>query len=169
MNIVNIAIYLLSALVPLVVGAFWYNPKVFGNAWLKTSGLTEERARGANVPLIMGLLYLFSILVALALGQMAIHQNSINSLFTMDPDFGNSNTELGQYIDNFMATYGERHRSFGHGVVHGILSGLFFSLPFVSSGAMFERRGAKYIAIHVGYWVVSCAIMGGILCQFLKV
>lgn len=165
----NIVLYLLTALVPLIVGAFWYNPKVFGNAWLSSSGLTEERARGANVPVIMGLLYLFSVLVALALAQYAIHQNAINNLFLMHPNFGDADTELGKYINNFMATYGERHRSFGHGAVHGILAGIFFSLPFIATGAMFERRGVKYIAIHVGYWVLCCAIMGGILCQFLKV
>jgi len=165
----NIVIYLLTALVPLIIGAFWYNPKVLGNAWLSTSGLSEERARGANVPVIMGLLYLFSILVSLALAQYAIHQNAFHNFFAMHPDYGDSTTELGKYIDNFMATYGERHRSFGHGAIHGFLAGLFFSLPFVSSGAMFERRGAKYIAIHVGYWILCCMIMGGILCQFLKV
>jgi len=165
----NILIYLLSALVPLVVGAIWYNPKVFGKAWLKSSGLTEEYARGANVPVIMGLLFLFSILVSLALAQYAIHQQAIHNLFLFHADYGNDNSELGQYINNFMGTYGERHRSFGHGALHGVLAGLFFSLPFVSSGAMFERRGFKYIAIHVGYWIISCAIMGGILCQFLKV
>jgi len=74
----NIAIYLLTALVPLLVGAFWYNPKVFGNAWLSASGLSAERARGANVPVIMGLLFLFSILVALALAQFAIHQTGVS-------------------------------------------------------------------------------------------
>ncbi len=165
----NMVVYLLTALVPLVIGAIWYNPKVFGNTWLKTSGLTEEHARGANVPVIMGLLFLFSILASLALAQFAIHQNAIHNFFMMHQDYGDSSTQLGQYIDKFMATYGDRHRSFGHGAFHGILAGLFFSLPFIASGAMFERRGAKYIAIHVGYWVISCAIMGGILCQFLKV
>lgn len=165
----NIIIYLITALVPVVVGAFWYNPKVFGKAWLKASGLSEKRARGADVFIIMIFLFLFSILVALALAQYAIHQNAFHSFFAMHPDYGNPGTELGQYIDNFMATYGDRHRSFGHGAVHGFLAGLFFSLPFVASGAMFERRGFKYIAIHVGYWVLCCIIMGGILCQFLKV
>lgn len=32
--------------------------------------------------------------------------------------------------------------------------------------ALFERRGFKYIAIHTGYWLITLAIIGGLMCQF---
>lgn len=165
----NYLVYLGAALVPPIFGAIWYNPKVFGNAWLKASGLTEERARGANIPLIMGLLLLFSFLVTMALAQYAIHQQATLNLFMMHPDIGNPNAEVTNYVQNFLSTYGDMHRGFGHGALHGVLIGLFLSLPFIATGALFERRGFKYIAIHVGYWIVCCALMGGILCAFLEV
>jgi hypothetical protein len=46
------------------------------------------------------------------------------------------------------------------------MGGLTLALPIIGINALFERRGFKYIAINVGYWVVSMAIMGGIICQF---
>ena len=60
---IDIVILLLAALVPLAIGNIWYNPKIgFGNAWMKASGMTEEKAKGANMILILGLTYLFSFL-----------------------------------------------------------------------------------------------------------
>ncbi|MEM1124806.1 MAG: DUF1761 domain-containing protein, partial [Bacteroidota bacterium] len=30
--------------------------------------------------------------------------------------------------------------------------------------ALFERRGWKYIWIHTGYWFITLALIGGLLC-----
>ena len=30
------------------LGAIWYSPKLFGNAWMKDNGLTEEKLRAGN-------------------------------------------------------------------------------------------------------------------------
>jgi len=165
----NILVYVGAALVPLVFGAVWYNPKIgFGKAWLKASGLTDEYARGANMAVVLALLFLFSVMLALALSRFAVHQFGMESLFMADPEFKNPDSEISKYVADFKARYGTIHRSFGHGAVHGVLTGLFMALPFIATGALFERRGFKYIAIHVGYWVITCAIMGGILCAFLE-
>jgi hypothetical protein len=32
---------------------------------------------------------------------------------------------------------------------------------------MFEKKSVKYVAINAGYWIVTLAIMGGIICQWL--
>lgn len=166
----NILVYISAALVPLIFGAIWYNPKFgFGKAWLKASNITDEYARGANMAVVLGLLFLFSLMLSLAISRFAVHQLGVESLFMTDPEFKNPNSEISKYVASFKAKYGTIHRSFGHGAVHGVLTGLFMALPFIATGALFERRGFKYIAIHVGYWVITCAIMGGILCAFLKV
>ena len=57
----NVWVLFVAALIPLITGAVWYNPKVFGNAWLKTSGLTEEEAQSGNMAVIFGLSYVFGL------------------------------------------------------------------------------------------------------------
>jgi hypothetical protein len=52
MNWIAIAV---SALLPLVVGAIWYNPKVLGKAWMQASGVTEEQVQTGNMLVIFGL------------------------------------------------------------------------------------------------------------------
>ena len=48
-----------SALIPLVIGAIWYNPKVLGKAWMQASGVTEEQVQSGNMLVIFGLTYVF--------------------------------------------------------------------------------------------------------------
>lgn len=62
MNWIAIAV---SALLPLVVGAIWYNPKVLGKAWMQASGVTEEQVQTGNMLVIFGLTYVFGLLASL--------------------------------------------------------------------------------------------------------
>lgn len=162
----NFPILALSALVPLLLGFVWYNPKAFGNAWMQAADMTEDKMKGANMALIFGLTFLLSLLVAVMLGTIVIHQNGLFSLLAGEPDFANPQSEAGQFLSNAMQKYGGNFRTFKHGALHGTLSGIFFALPILGIIALFERKGFKYIAINAGYWVVSLAIMGGIICAF---
>jgi hypothetical protein len=162
----NLLIIAAAALIPMVMGFIWYNPKVLGPAWIAASGLSEEKLKGANMPLIFGLSYLFSFMLALAIAQMVIHQGHVMSILINEPGINEPNSEVYKYYHDFMAKYGNNFRTFKHGVFHGILSSLFIVLPILATNAMFERKGFKYIAINVGYWTISMALMGGVICQF---
>jgi hypothetical protein len=162
----NFLVIGLSALVPLVTGFTWYNPKVFGTAWIKTTGLTEEQLKSANMPLIFGLSLLFSLMLATMLYGIVIHQAALQSIVMGDPDLQDPNSALSIMLKDFMAKYGNNYRTFKHGVLHGVIAGLFFALPVFGINALFERKSFQYIAIHTGYWVVTLGLMGGIICQF---
>jgi hypothetical protein len=88
------------------------------------------------------------------------------SILINEPGINEPNSEVYKYYHDFMAKYGNNFRTFKHGVFHGILSSLFIVLPILATNAMFERKGFKYIAINVGYWTISMALMGGVICQF---
>ncbi len=32
-----------------VIGGFWYSSLLFGKAWMKVSGMTEEKSKSANM------------------------------------------------------------------------------------------------------------------------
>jgi len=162
----NMFIIALAALVPLIVGFIWYSKKVFGNAWITASGLTEEKLQGANMPIILILSYVFGLMLAMALLPIVIHQAHIMSILMNEPGIKDVSSEVNTMYTEFMAKYGTNFRTFKHGVFHGILAAIFIGLPIVGTSALFERRGFKYIAIHVGYWIVTMGIMGGIICQF---
>ena len=79
--IFDIPVMAIAALIPMIIGFIWYNPKVFGKAWMEASGMTDEKVKSGNMPLIFGLSFVFSFFLSLLLSNLAIHQNGIFSLF----------------------------------------------------------------------------------------
>ncbi len=163
----NFAIVLAATAVPLVIGFIWYHPKVFGTAWMHATGMTPEKGKQANMLVMFGLTILFSFFIASILMSLVVHQISVVSLLTNQPDSKDPASESSTMLKHFMELYGNSYRTFKHGVFHGTLTGIFMALPIVSINALFEQKGFKYIAINAGYWIVSMALMGGLICAFL--
>ncbi len=167
METMRIYLIFATALIPLVIGSIWYSPKGFGNLWMREAGMTEEKIKNSNMALIFGLTYLFGVFASFILGTLVVHQSHIYSILVDEPGFGDATSELGVYLADFMEKYGQNFRTFKHGAFHGTFAGLFMALPVLGVNALFERRSFKYIALHTGFWVVSFALMGGVLSQWM--
>lgn len=167
MQQMNILIVLAAAVIPMIIGFIWYNPKVFGTAWMKASDMTEEKAKGANMAVVFGLTFVFSFLLAFILQTLVIHQFSLLGVLANEPGIFDPTSENGKWLVDFMAKHGNNFRTFKHGALHGTMAGLLIALPIIGTNALFERRGFKYIAINVGYWTICLALMGGTLCAFV--
>ena len=158
---------LITGLIPLIIGSAWYSPALFGNAWMKASGTSEEKARSGNMLVIFGCVYLFGVMISLMMAQIAIHQNAIYGLFATAPEFKDVSSEISITFNELMTNYGDRHRSFGHGVVHGAFTTVLLIFPIIATVSLFERRGWKYIFLHSGYWLITLMLIGGVLCHFM--
>jgi hypothetical protein len=162
----NFGIIALSALVPLVMGFIWYNPKTFGTIWQREAGVTDEQMKNANMGIIFGVTLVFSFLLAMAMQLLVIHQVHVFSIFADTPGAQDESTEIGAYLKNFMDLYGKNFRTFKHGAFHGFISGIFVAMPIFGINALFERKSFKYIWIHTGYWAITMCLMGGIISQW---
>lgn len=163
----NVYILPLAALIPMALGFIWYNPKVFGTAWMQASGMTPEKGKSANMIKVFGLSLLLCLMMTVALMPMTIHQMGFMSTFEGDPALKDPNSPLNAYIKDYFDQYGNRFRTFKHGALHGTLAGLFLMLPAVGIHALYEMKSFKYVAINAGYLIVAMALMGGVICQFL--
>ena len=148
-----------AAVAALVIGAVWYNPKIgFGKIWLRESGMTEEKMKSGNMAIIFGLSLVFAAMLAVLLMQFTNHQWGALGMIGGDPDVA------GESFKAFMAEYGSAFRSFKHGALHGTIFGVAGALPIIGTIALFERKSGKYIFVNAGYWIVTLAIMGALLC-----
>lgn len=163
----NWYIVLVAALVPMAVGMIWYNPRVLGSAWMRASGMTEEKAKGANKALIFGISILFSLMMAFVLSPITIHQMGFLSTFEGDPALADPASPLNAYIKDYFDQYGSRFRTFKHGALHGFITGLFLGVPAIGFNALYERKSFSYLAINAGYFILCLTLMGGIICAYL--
>jgi len=154
---INFLAVLVAAVSALFVGFIWYNPKVFGSAWMQAADMTEDKIKSVNMAKIFILAFIFAILLSMSIMPMVIHQMGAFSL---------AQGELGVLpsYDAFMADYSNEFRTFKHGAFHGVLAGVFIALPILGTNALFERKSAKYIFINSGYWIVTLGVMGAIIC-----
>lgn len=137
---INWLAVVVASILPLVTGFIWYNPKVFGTAWMKETGMTEEKAKSMNPGKTYGLAVVFAFLIA----------------FKLWPE-----VMLGGAPTDPHGT--EAYMTFKHGALHGAMLALFVVLPVFATNALFEMKSAKYVLINVGYWVVTMALMGGLI------
>ena len=162
----NFYMYFITALIPLLIGSIYYHPKVVGNAWMKVNQFTEKDLEGANMIAILGLSYFLGIMISFAFGGVVVHQTGAAQM--MIPGLLESGSETQTLFNSLMTTYGDHHRSFGHGAIHGVLFTILFVLPIIAINALFERRGGKYIMIHFIYWMITLVLIGGVLCKTLQ-
>lgn len=130
-----------ASILPLVTGFIWYNPKVFGAAWMKETGMTEEKAKTMNPAKTYGLAVVFAFLIAFFIWPMVMMGGAPEMPHGPGGDF----------------------MTFKHGVLHGSMLGIFVALPVFAVNALFEMKSFRYVAINVGYWIVTMALMGGII------
>jgi hypothetical protein len=156
---VNFLALLLAALSTVVIRIIWYNPKVFGSIWMKESGMTEEKMKESNLIMNFVLSLIYAFFISFILQMLVIHQFGALGMIGGDPSLAKPSYAA------FMADYGTAFRSFKHGALHGLMTGLFLILPVTGVGALYESRSFKYVLESGGYWVVSMMIMGGIICM----
>lgn len=148
-----------AALSTFIVGFIWYHPKVMGTAWMKAEGLTEEQLKKGNVAKIFGLSFVFAFIAGFTLIHTAvIHQFGALGMVGGDPALAKPSYAA------FLADYGNAFRTFKHGALHGTLLGLFFVFPVIAINGLYGHKPFKLIFITAGYWVITLAIMGGIIC-----
>ena len=162
----NILFVALAALVPLVMGFIYYNPKVFGNAWMKAANLTEEQLKGNNMIKVFGTMLVLSFIMSGFLFMFVVHQTDYYSILIEEPGFGEEGSAIMNEINTFMANYGDRFRTFKHGALHGGMIGAVIALPVLLINGLFETKNFKYGLINGFFWILCFTIMGGILCQW---
>lgn len=151
----NFLAILVASLVPMVLGFIWYGPMLFQKAWMKESGMTEEKMKGSNMGVIFGVSFLLAVVLAFFTQFLVVHEMGVMGMTEGQLD--------GETTKAFLTEWAGKYRSFKHGALHGAFAGIMFVLPIMVTNGLFERKTWKLTFINVGYWTVALAIMGGII------
>lgn len=66
-NSLNWLAVVTAALSAFMLGGVWYSPLMFGNAWMKVAGMTEESVKQGNPAKIYGGAFILSLIASLNL------------------------------------------------------------------------------------------------------
>ena len=167
----NLIVLAVAALIPLIVGSAWYSPMLFSKAWMDATGVTAEKAKNSNMIVSMVILYVCSFFIATAVMFMVIHQFGFQSMLADargKAAIGDPNSDMGKAIAAIWHGWGHGFRTYRHGALHGAITSVFFVLPLIASIAVFEQRGAKYIFITWGFWLINLVLMGAVICHWIQ-
>lgn len=130
----NLLAIVIAALIPMLLGFVYYHPKVCGKAWMDSLGFKEEDLKKGNMGVILGISIVMSILLSMFL------------LVNVDGP-----GQEGPFD------------SFKHGAFHGTLIGIMVAMPVLVTNGLFERKNLKNLAINAIYWVITLALMAGVI------
>jgi len=160
MNLNYLAFFLIS-FIPSITAGYWYHPKSFISKYSKI-----EFAKRSELNLgKMFMLFLLSFALVYGYINLIIHQVGFYELFFTDIMLGNQESE--KIVNEFLGKYGDKHRHFGHGVFHGIINSFILPLPIIGAMAILEKKGKKYVIHHFSYWLITSAIIGGLISEFV--
>jgi hypothetical protein len=138
MSSINWLAVLVAGISAFVVGGIWYSPGLFGKAWMKDNGFTEEQIKkGGNKGKIFGFTFIFSLLMAVNLG-----------MFLNPP----ANCPEGCVAKVDLA----------YGAMAGFLAGIW-TFCAIAIHSLFELKPWRLILINGFYSVVSLTLMGAII------
>jgi len=76
LNFIAISIAAVSSF---VLGGLWYSPLLFGNTWMRETGITEESAKNQNMAKKFGLAFVASFIIALNLAMFLGAQSTLQT------------------------------------------------------------------------------------------
>jgi hypothetical protein len=71
----NYLAIVVAALSTFLIGGLWYSPAVFGKAWMKENGFTEESLKGGNMAKIFGVAFILGLISAVNLAMFMGPEN----------------------------------------------------------------------------------------------
>ena len=157
----NVLIIVATGLIPMLLGMAWYNPALFGNAWLSESGMTQDDMKANQKPLKFLLGFICNVLLAFGLFTLVTHEFSILGLVGGNKELLTSGT-----AGAFLAEYGGTYARFSHGVVHGIFAAVLLAIPFIGHQCLWSGKSFKLFLIDFGFWLVCMILMSGVIAQY---
>lgn len=129
---INWLAVVVSAVAFFVLGSVWYGP-IFGKAWQRAVGLSDEELKSANMGKLFGSAFIMAVIVSVG---MAIFF------------FG-----FGPNPDMNAAT----------GATMAAMTGIFFIFPSTAMNYLFSRKPASLIFIDSFYHIIAYTVVGVIL------
>ena len=135
MDNVNWLSMILATITPMFIGFFYYHKAIFGRVWMDSIGMTDKKAKKANMKVTFAVSIVLSFLLSFFL--LNFNNDGINQEGAFD--------------------------TFRHGAWHGVFIAITIVTPVIVTNGLFGQKVWKNMLINIFYWIITLALMGGIL------
>ena len=118
-----------AAVSTFLLGGLWYGP-IFGKAWMRASGVSEERARQGNPGMIFGLAFVCELIAAVLLAMFLGAQSTLS--FGI---FAGASVGVGWVGTGLAVVYLFERRPLMHWIVNGGYQAVAFTIMGAILGA----------------------------------
>ncbi len=161
MDINYLAFGLISLVFPLL-GYLWYHPTSPAQKMHSgTFALDTSNISLLKFVLLLGL----SALMTFGFMNLVIHQLGFYQLFFTDIMQGSQESQA--IVNEFLAKYGDKHRHFGHGVLHGIINAFAFPLPILLAISLLGKQPKGFVLHHFLFWLLATVVVNVLLSLFI--
>ena len=129
---INYLAVIVAAISTFGIGSLWYSKLLFGNAWMKAAGISEEDTKKANMAKTFGFAFVFSFIMSLNL-----------ALFLEDPE---TNASWGM-MAGFLASFGWVAMAIG---INGLFEQKSWTYILINSGYMIVSF--VFMGLIIGLW-----------------
>jgi hypothetical protein len=135
MEITNWLSMVLATIMPLLIGLVYYHPALFGKTWMDSIGQAGRQHSRSHRVIAIAVALVFCFFL---------------SFFLLNFNNGGINQE-GDFD------------TFKHGAWHGAFIAITTAAPIIVINGLFGHRSWKSMLINLLYWVITLALMGGLL------
>lgn len=131
LSTINWLAVLVAAISAFVLGGLWYSPVLFAKPWMAASGVTEEKAKAANMAVVFATAFVWSLLGAACFAMFigpkpdlafAVAAGAATGLFWITGSFG-INYQFEQRPYSLLAINGGYHTL--QYTLYGVILGLW--------------------------------------------
>jgi len=130
---INLISVLIAAIVGMALGALWYSPLMFGNLWIKLSGMNKkdiEKAKAKG----MSKAYLANFIAVIITAYVLSYLISLTQVIAI-----------------------------GEGILLSVMLWIGFVAPVILGSVLWEKKPVGLYILNVTYYLVQLIIMGIIL------
>lgn len=124
---------------------------------------------GALVPMVVGFIWyhprVFGNAWMTSIGKTEEDLESGNMAVTMGVSYLLS-AMLAYMLSMYVGFHDPAEQVFTHGAFHGGMLAVFVGVPVLATNSLFEQKNWTNIIINAVYWIITVALMGGVITFF---
>lgn len=160
----NYIVVIVTTILPILLAKIWFSEST--RSLFKLAPSNPKNDSPNKSILFYPITILLSLFFSISMHFQVIHQFHFKSLFLDEVGFNESQGSAFKAFEYIMNSYGDKFRTYDHGIFHGLLNAIFIVLPILFLFKIEFNFTKKALLYYWLYFALTMMITGSIICHF---